>query len=260
MKKFRTLRAMKRTSILLFGILIGVLLLTSFGSVFAASLTTTLDVTFKNIQLYVDGKLVTPKDASGNTVEPFISNGTTYLPVRAVADALGKDVTWDATTNSVIIGDTPIQAEKSTPDLPLNEATPDSTNLVVDIGSFFQVTDKTTDNEGNTYSSSCVLNNNNTMMGHPNDPTDDRSWRTLLKKQYKRFTGTVFIRADEQNNGATGFSIVLDGDVHQYGPIDKNSKPIYIDLDVSDINDFRIYTDGGSAAPWINFGDSGFYR
>ena len=64
----------------------------------------TITVTYSDIKLIIDGKSVTPKDATGKTVEPFIFEGTTYLPVRAVAEALGKEVAWDGNTNTVIIG------------------------------------------------------------------------------------------------------------------------------------------------------------
>ncbi len=45
-----------------------------------------------------------PKDANGNVVEPFTMNGTTYLPVRAISNALEKDVEWDGEAFSVYIG------------------------------------------------------------------------------------------------------------------------------------------------------------
>lgn len=73
----------------------------------AASIQKQITATYKDIKLYVDGKEVVPKDAGGNVVEPFVSNGTTYLPVRAVGEAFGKEVTWDGTTNSVYIGEKP---------------------------------------------------------------------------------------------------------------------------------------------------------
>lgn len=63
-----------------------------------------IEAAYNNVKIYVDGLLVDPKDGNGDTVEPFISNGTTYLPVRAVADALGKEVSWDQETSSVILG------------------------------------------------------------------------------------------------------------------------------------------------------------
>ena len=38
-------------------------------------------------------------------MEPFIYNGTTFLPVRAISEALGKEVEWDGPTSSVYIGE-----------------------------------------------------------------------------------------------------------------------------------------------------------
>jgi hypothetical protein len=40
---------------------------------------------------------------NGVSVEPFIINGTTYLPVRAVAEALDMEVSWDNASKSVRI-------------------------------------------------------------------------------------------------------------------------------------------------------------
>jgi len=40
-------------------------------------------------------------------MEPFIVDGTTYLPLRAVADALGKEVELDGPNQSVYVGRKP---------------------------------------------------------------------------------------------------------------------------------------------------------
>lgn len=45
-----------------------------------------------------------PVYGNGNPVEAFIYNGTTYLTIRAVSDALGKAALWDGETKSVYIG------------------------------------------------------------------------------------------------------------------------------------------------------------
>lgn len=75
------------------------------GTAYAAGVTTkNISVTYRNIKLVVDGAQVTPKDANGAVVEPFVYNGTTYLPVRAVGNAIGKQVSWDGNTNTVYIG------------------------------------------------------------------------------------------------------------------------------------------------------------
>lgn len=73
----------------------------------AASGTKTIEVSYQDIKLVVDGVEATLKDGLGNSVEPFIYNGTTYLPVRAAGEALGKEVTWDGNTKTVYIGKVP---------------------------------------------------------------------------------------------------------------------------------------------------------
>jgi len=67
--------------------------------------TQMIEANYMGIRVVINGVEVEPKDAAGHTVEPFASNGTTYLPVRAVAQALGQDVEWDGETKTVYIGD-----------------------------------------------------------------------------------------------------------------------------------------------------------
>ena len=82
-------------------------LLCAAASAVGSVTTKTLNATFKNIKIVLNGVQIDPKDASGNIVEPFVSDGTTYLPVRAVANALGLDVKWDGETSTVYLGDIP---------------------------------------------------------------------------------------------------------------------------------------------------------
>lgn len=79
------------------------------GTAAAASTATKkmIEANYMGIKLVVDGAEVTPKDGNGKPVDPFISDGTTYLPVRAVGEALGKEVTWDGATKTVYIGKVP---------------------------------------------------------------------------------------------------------------------------------------------------------
>lgn len=73
---------------------------------FAATVAKTIKV-YTGITLYYNGTKVNPKDASGKTVEPFLYNGTTYLPVRAVSNLFGENINWDGNSHSVYIGDMP---------------------------------------------------------------------------------------------------------------------------------------------------------
>jgi len=79
------------------------LLMTMANTVFAGQVNRTITALYRDIKITIDGQQINPKDASGNTVEPFIVDGTTYLPVRAIAEAVGYDVSWDDDTSTVIL-------------------------------------------------------------------------------------------------------------------------------------------------------------
>lgn len=58
----------------------------------------------KGTKLVINGNEVIPKDVNGNIKDIYVVNGTTYVPVRAVSEALGLPITWSDITNSVFIG------------------------------------------------------------------------------------------------------------------------------------------------------------
>ena len=61
------------------------------------------EIFYNNIKIKINGKEIEPKDSNGNLVEPFTISGTTYLPVRAVSEALGKNVGWNGETKTVFV-------------------------------------------------------------------------------------------------------------------------------------------------------------
>ena len=91
------------------GLLMGVLL--TGGISYAASRSETIDVFYDNIKIFIDGEELDPRDGDGEKVEPFIYNGTTYLPVRAVGQAVGKSVDWDGVEKVVYLGAKPGDTE-----------------------------------------------------------------------------------------------------------------------------------------------------
>lgn len=85
------------------GIVIGAII--TSGIAYAKSRTEMLEVTYDNIKVYKDNVLCELKDANGSTIEPFIANGTTYMPVRGTANLADMQVTWDGATQSVYLWD-----------------------------------------------------------------------------------------------------------------------------------------------------------
>lgn len=92
-------------------ILIGMLLMTILMGLMGAAATQKNITVTTGIPIYVDGVEMKPTDANGNPVETFIYNGTTYVPLRAVSQYLGKAVKWDGNNRSVYIGETPGQKQ-----------------------------------------------------------------------------------------------------------------------------------------------------
>lgn len=89
------------------GFIAGILCCVLFAGigVYAKSKTEIIEVIYDNIKVYKDNVLCELKDANGTVVEPFIYNGTTYMPVRGTANLADMEVTWDGATKSVFLWD-----------------------------------------------------------------------------------------------------------------------------------------------------------
>lgn len=85
------------------GCLVTAVAISLTGTVAATVAQKTLTADYNNIKVTLDGQSVNLVDANGAAVEPFAVSGTTYLPVRAVADALGLNVAWDGNTQTVVL-------------------------------------------------------------------------------------------------------------------------------------------------------------
>lgn len=85
------------------GILVTVLMLGLVGTAVATIGRQSVEVDYNDIKVTLNGQTVNLVDANNIPVEPFAINGTTYLPVRAVASTLGLDVGWDPLTNTVLL-------------------------------------------------------------------------------------------------------------------------------------------------------------
>lgn len=75
-------------------------LVTAFGfSSYGASATKTLQALYGTSKIIINGKDVT------QTIEPFIVDGTTYIPLRVVANTFNKKVDWNPLTSTANITD-----------------------------------------------------------------------------------------------------------------------------------------------------------
>ncbi|WP_152397834.1 stalk domain-containing protein [Paenibacillus cellulositrophicus] len=57
-----------------------------------------------NISFKIDGKTFVPTDGKGNKLAPIVYNDSTYLPVRALSEALKASVDYNSRTGVITIG------------------------------------------------------------------------------------------------------------------------------------------------------------
>ena len=75
------------------------------GSALAASGSYTVTAELSpNVPIRIDGIAQTFYNVQGEEVHPISYAGTTYVPIRAIGEIMGKNVNWDNTTNTATIG------------------------------------------------------------------------------------------------------------------------------------------------------------
>lgn len=208
------------------GFIVAVLLLSSL-TVFGESIEKTIKVVYMGTKVYVNGKLADLKDAQGNKVEPFAYNGTNYLPVRAISEALKQNVDWDPKNNAIWIGQRP---DIGSPNIWLSDLDYFAKN-----GNFrFGKVDKEVfkDNAGNAYQDVFWFN------GWGFKDSGDRSSITyLLNGKYKRFKATYVLPYENKDDTYKCVLRIYGDDEVLYTSqeMTAGSLPENIDLDVSNV-------------------------
>ena len=232
MKKFRNVRPF------LCGMLSTVLLMGLVGTAVAANLVNK-ELYYNDIKVRLNGKTLNPTDANGNKVEPFVIDGTTYLPIRAVGEALGLNVSWDGATSTVILGN---DQEMGQPAKWLGEMetfTGTAQEYKIERDGHYE--GLFTANDGSTYDR-CYLSSNG------NSSSNSVSY--LLKGQYSRFTGTFYLTMDNKDGprlpegsgrAEAYFEVFLDGKLTYTSKTMKSGAlPDTFEVDVSNAYEMEI--------------------
>ena len=241
----------KRLQGLVTGVLIGTLL--TSGVVFAKQTTETINVVYDNIKILIDGKEYQPTDANGDVVEPFIYNGTTYLPVRAIANAFDKEVDWEAQTSTVTLGsknydwldqmgyaDYEYSAVKNC-FYPISSGTKASDGMKYDRGIAFDLTDY--------IGYGTIENNDGTFECY-------ESISYLLNNNYKNFEGTLsFLGNKNYDKASSIIKIYGDGKMLYTSPVlAYGTKSTKFSIDVSNVKLLKIYVEIINVSPDYNRG------
>lgn len=193
-----------------FGFVTCALLSNSFVIGHSESISKQLTAVYNGIKLVVNGQTVVPKDSNGNEVEPFVVNGTTYLPVRAISQALGQSVSWEGTTSTVYIG---ANKQIAQPTIWLKD-------MKTMAGNLHNGTTEIYDNLGKSYNNYVKMSNS--------------SLTYALNGQYSKFTGTLILSEGGKNSYTSKrLKVFLDDKlVYTSSNLTSGSFPIDYDIDV----------------------------
>ena len=87
---------------------------------------------YNNMKVTLNGQTLNLKDSNGNAVEPFTIDGTTYLPLASISQALGVNVSWDGSTNTVALTTTTPSTSGNTASPTINTTTTTTQSISMD--------------------------------------------------------------------------------------------------------------------------------
>ena len=244
------------------GLIVGMLMITILTSTILAASGVTIEVLTNQINVSLNGTVVGKANenytlSNGNEVPySILYQGTTYLPLRKVAETLDMEVTWDGNTQTaglnektetVVVEETPVVEDtKSTTPKNVNEVWIVDCNLsdlpvTIDAYNGMSVTINSL-----VPSTSGVLMNitmkNNSSVSDKGDPMVS-TWefydgtRTLEDVSIDRiFYDTNYLRSGQEISGNIGYqgmtagseTLILYGGLWQY--IDREEIKVIIDI------------------------------
>ncbi len=190
-----------------------------------------INVFYNNLTVYIDGQQL------DTLVEPFIYEGHTMVPLRALGEALGKSVAWDEENGRIIIGEAPVSLA---PPAKLTDLT-----VLRNVGDFYEK------------SGGFVITKRRFENGIAADI--DKGSRTEfiveLSGKYQGLTGFVGVD-DSTQDSAGAFNLTISGDGRVlYGPtkVLPGQYPIKLELGIAKMETVKFNVD------WVQ-GEVGDYN
>lgn len=224
-----------------------------------------LTVNYRDIKIFSDGQLIS------STVEPFIltDSGTTMVPIRVIAEALGRTVEWDPATSSVRISSPPAQPTPANPvaggveqnPAPVVAPSPAEPNYTLienlrvlrNVGPFYRREKKPLRIAAREFDYGVAVEIKPSSKGQPEsgEKKPDVEMVVELNGWYQWARGYIGVEDETRNSsGAYRLTIVADDNRVLYvsHPVKPAQYPSYVELDTRDVKrlSFRAeWLDGG---------------
>ena len=178
--------------------------------------------------MYWDGVEKTLLDAKGDKVEPMIYDGTTYVPLRAMSNLMGKEVSWNQQEMTVYVGTTKVAATTPIDQFPKELIQRKDITVLTGENAKFNLKDK-------------VIQCNNLLWGSGDSNT------YILNNKYSRIVGKVvmpYTQIGSHDDGYVAFyNVENDGTENEITRYEtrETEDPIDIDVNLRGVENLRIY-------------------
>ncbi|MDF2961967.1 MAG: copper amine oxidase family protein [Paenibacillus sp.] len=228
MKRFLKRKGLVTTT---FGVLLSLSL--SFNALGAAGTLTEVQVFLNTgIKVMLNGKAFEPVDPDdGTKLVPITYRGSTYLPMRAVAEAAGMKVTWDPNTETAYLGE--VGGDVSKDSISYVKASPE---FVYNGDATYRLGSRTP--EELTTGDGTVLN-----YGYVTGGSRSVNMEVTTNFAYSKFKAKIWA-SDTLSNDKLQIKVVDENNVTVKELSVKGSTLTDLELNVKDTKALRIYVQG----------------
>ena len=248
---------MKKSKQFISGFISATLIMVALISAVSFAGNQTVNAILSDIKIMLNGKEFIATNAKGEKLQPLIYNGSTYLPVKSISEAINLPVKWDPTTKTVFVGKvnvTDADTILSNIDYLSQSATYKwGNNPWANYDSKVRISkwdSSLSDNTGNAYADGLSFALTGDGTGATYGIISQRDY--LLNMEYTKFTGKFVLdsRSKDMPYANAKFSVYGDDKLlYQSTSVTRGSLPVDFSVDVKNIIKLTIIIQNDSPKP-----------
>ncbi len=193
----------------------------------------------KILAIYQDFKIVINGKLLSTPMEPFqLENGLVMVPVRAMSEALGCNVVWEPSTNTVYIENNLNLSEK----VVYNPTYLEELTVLRNVGPFYNLQSRSITIAGRQFERGLIVELADTGKNKENPGMEVAETVVDLKGEYTWLEGYLGVD-DETRNSKAGYTLTILADglpLYETKEIKPSEYPFNLSLNVSGVNRLTI--------------------